>query len=234
MNSTLQPPLTESVQSMPTHLPARPNPTARISKVKMEIKEQKDLEFAAYVANHLRMMQGNPNFEDIQPPGEVMENALDTYKAALEDCELLQSLMRAATIRKRQARKTLEKLMVRRGASVQCCSAGHPAKIQSAGLGVKRKSTPVGPLPPPMNFRSSLVDRGDMLLRWEGVEHAIQYVIQWSANEFPRQFTHQRTASQTKLRLRDLPLYTQWVFRIATMGTAGLSPWSAEMICGVA
>lgn len=208
------------------------NPAVPVSKVKMGLKVLRDLELRSYVKNHLRMMAVSPDFTDVAPPAPEMDEAYEEYAQSLEEWGQLQLLAKAATARKKQARKRLEKLMVARGGYVQEKSRGNAAKIKGVGLGVTADASPVGALMPPGNFRSELgVVQGQMLLNWDAVKGALSYMVEVSSNVQPREFRLLRAASKTSLLLTDLPVGETLVFRIGCLGGGNrMSPWSMELI----
>lgn len=229
-------PESATAEQEPTPQGVQTVPTPPVAKVKMNLKEKTDAELASYVGNHLELSEENPNFSDLQPTDEEMAEALALYKTTLKDWLAIRSLARKSTLAKKQARKTLEKLMVARGASVQCASGGNPAKIKSIGLGVVSRPTPVGVLPPPGNLQATLGRvLGVMKLSWNGVPGARGYLVEWSLDVQPRQFVLLRSCSRTSLRLENLSAGTTYVFRFATLGgSKGQSVWSPELIRGAA
>ncbi|MBL9116929.1 MAG: hypothetical protein JNJ83_18125 [Verrucomicrobiaceae bacterium] len=207
-------------------------PTAPISKVKMNLTKRTDLEFLSFVKNHLARMVDNPDFEDPQPPEDDMNDSFELYKEKLQLLQELRALVAAATVGKDKAREALTAKMVTRGAYVQTASKGNPFKIRSAGLDVVKDRSPIGALPPPTNIRAYLSEfPGMMLLRWDGVENARGYLVEYSLDEEVRVFRQLANTTKTSLRLDNLIVGQRLVFRLATQGgKTGQSPWSAEMI----
>jgi hypothetical protein len=207
-------------------------PTAPISKVKMNLTKRTDLEFLAFVGSHLAKMVDNPNFEEPQPPEDDMDASFELYREKLQILQELRALAIAATTAKDQAREALTAKMVARGAYIQTASKGNPAKILSAALDVVSDRRPIGALPPPTNIRAYLGEfPGIMLLRWDGVEDARGYLVEYSLDEEVRVFRLLASTSKTSLRLENLTVGQRLVFRLATQGgKTGQSPWSTEMI----
>lgn len=208
----------------------------QVSKVKMELSRRTDLGLSAFVTNHISLIAGKPAFANPSPAPAALLTALTDFEQALTDQQVARDMFKAATTVKDIARKTLEDLMIARGAYVQTASGGNAMLIENVGLDVRNNPSPVGPLAPPININAELNGVAGLLkLRWKPVKDARGYLVQCSPDVMPREFTQIKNTSKASLTLENLTLGETLVFRIASQGgSTGQSPWSAEVIRGVA
>lgn len=217
--------------------PAVADPALPVSdgaKVKMGLFDMKIRELIPYLQNHIEMMTDNPNFPTPQPPAE---DFLAQYEVLRDDTLAVlhaETVLRDAVARREQSRAETTAMANVRAAYVQEASNGNRQVILSSGLGVKNPATPVTTLAAPTNLRAELNgEPGMMKLRWEAVDHARIYPLQYSPDVQPRQWVQLENTTKTQVT-RTLEVGMTYVFRVAAAGTPGQSNWSTECIRGAA
>ena len=209
-------------------------PVSDGAKVKMGLFDKKIRELIPYLQNHIEMMTDNPNFLTPQPPAE---DFLAQFEAFQDDALAVlhaETVLRDAVARRDQRRAAMTAMMNVRAAYVQEASNGNRQVILSSGLDVKNPATRVTTLAAPTNLRAELNgEAGVMKLRWEAVDHARTYPLQYSPDVQPRQWVQLENTTKTQVT-KKLEVGMTYVFRVAAAGTPGQSNWSAECIRGAA
>ena len=125
----------------------------------------------------------------------------------------------------------LDDLLTQLGHYVEDTANGIASIILLSGMDLKKPKTPVGPLAAPANLRIKITGNpGEIQLRWNTVKHTFNYVIQMAvstdggATYSP--FNEIGFSTKAKFLVTGLTSGTRYAFRVATLGTAGLSPWS--------
>jgi hypothetical protein len=206
------------------------------ARVKMDLSRRSNDNLIGFVGTHIAMTVDNPTFTEPSPTNAELQAGLTDFQQKNSTAEIAYAQYQDQVAARDQSRASLESMMRRRGAYVQEASNGNRPAILSSGLEVSNPRTPVGPLAPPININTELNGvAGVLKLRWKPVKDARGYLVQCSPDVMPREFTQIKNTSKANLTLENLTLGETLVFRIASQGgSTGQSPWSAEVIRGVA
>lgn len=170
-------------------------------------------------------MTGNTNFAKPIPTLVEITAAIDAVEAA-------QSAAinggKEATVMLHNKIKTLDDLLTRVGQYVEYTSNGDETKILSAGIRVKAKPTPVGPMPKPNGFKIDSTDRsGELECRIDSITGAKSFVFQ--VNTLPDNedsWKNGAISPKPKAVISGLTSGTKYFVRVAAIGAAGQGPWS--------
>ncbi len=170
-------------------------------------------------------MTNNPNFPTPEPALATMTAALDAVTQAqivAADGGKEQTLLLTTKV------KVLETLLTQASVYVEFVSAGDEAKIMSAGMPVRAKSAPVGPMPKLTDFKVVNTDNnGEFLCTVQPVKGANSYIFQISNTpENAGTWVTGAIATRAKALISGLTSGTKYYVRTAAIGSAGQGPWT--------
>lgn len=200
--------------------------------VKLGTGNMSDTVFLNQVQAENDSITSNPNFTTPSPTVAAMSAGISDFNQKLNAVVQARNALKEATNLKDVSRANLEALYKARAAYVQITSNGNSALILNAGFPLRSTPSPIGELPPPMNFRVELNGTiGKMILNWNSVLKAKGYLVECAVAGGP-------TLDWKLIEVGGKPTLTLWnqevgvtyVFRVAAVGGAGgRSPWSTEV-----
>jgi hypothetical protein len=117
------------------------------------------------------------------------------------------------------------------GAYIQTTSLGNENKILSTGALVRKDSTPIGELPAPTDVLAKTGDmEGTVDVKWKKVIGAKSYVLQIATDLATANWSYLGASTSAKFTAPGLTSGKKYMFRVAALGAAGLSPWSDPAI----
>ncbi len=111
----------------------------------------------------------------------------------------------------------------------EALTEGDPARITSAGFGIRTTTGRPQPLPAPTGLQAATNGfPGKTKLSWDGLDGALLYFIEMSLDPgIPVTWTYRTTSTKTTCELDGAePGQTAW-FRVAAVNATGQGPWSA-------
>jgi hypothetical protein len=177
--------------------------------------------------NIVSKLTGNPDFATPTPPLPTVSDAADVLDAALK------AHADNPGPREKEARDNafdvLKGLVVDLGGYIQAASNGRKELIEGAGCEVRRDSSPIGQLPAPLGLLALTTSyAGRLDIRWSGVPGRILYALEICAGD-PKVASDWSLLVQTsRNRFSAMGLQSDhtYFFRVAALGTAGMSPVS--------
>lgn len=177
--------------------------------------------------NTVTAMTGNPNFANVVPVLADVTTANDNLAAAI--AAFVQNPGPRERSERAQAFDVVKGMYLDLCAFVQAASNGSLAIIQSAGLEVKKSSTPVGELPAPAGLKArSTVFPGRIDIRWGGVAGRSGYnvFICTGDPDVPANWSHLVFTTRNHFSATDLTTGKMYYFRVNAIGAAGASGMS--------
>jgi Fibronectin type III domain len=149
-------------------------------------------------------------------------------KQALSDTDVAKVTWREMIAAQNDLLATLDSYLRQTAIYVGSVAEGDPATIELAGLNVREPARRIGQLPAPLGLVVT-ADRnpGTVTLRWRVVKKARNYIAQYAAGAvLPATWPNETSVTRTRLDLAHLQSSTRYWFRVAALGTAGLSHWT--------
>ena len=172
---------------------------------------------------------GNVNFTTPIPSLATVTAAISALETAFNNA---QDGGKSKTAVMHEKEKVLDDVLTRLGHYVEDTSLGVESIILSSGMDVKNSNTPVGVLPAPVNLEAITGSAsGEIHLRWKSEINAASYIIQMAifpANVIgpPVVWTQISVVTKAKFIAKSLSAGTRYGFRVAVVGSAGISAWS--------
>ena len=117
------------------------------------------------------------------------------------------------------------------GAYIQATSLGNENKILSTGALVRKDSTPLGVLPAPTDVLAKIGDmEGTVDAKWKKVVGAKSYVVEIATDLATANWAYVGASTSAKFTATGLTTGKKYMFRVAALGAAGLSPKSDPAI----
>jgi len=171
-------------------------------------------------------MTDNPAFPEPTPSLAEVATVREALSAAI--IAAVDGGRTARAIRNAR-RADLKLLLDQLAGHVASRAEGNELAILSSGFEVRRRSAPLPELPAPMALRATLsAHPGRVDLLWDPVRGAVTYHIQVNRSTPDDASAWELVAVSTKSRTSITGLASAklaW-FRVAAIGTAGISPWS--------
>ncbi len=173
----------------------------------------------------INLMTANTYFDTPKPPlADITEavNALETtYDDAQDGGVSKKALMRSKE-------DVLDVMMSKLSAYIQDVSEGDEIIIQSSGMGIKSKATAAQLPETPMGLQAlPRSNSGEAVLKWRPVKNAKTYLVEFTTQPGePASWVILTAGTKAKLTATGLPSHTTIWFRVAAVGSKGLSQWS--------
>lgn len=211
-------------------LPDEAGPTkhTRMAKPKLELKGLTPLQKVQKLGDLVTAATGNANFPTPNPSLATMTAKGDALAAAFSAREAAKLTLDEKQAALEFADGDADGALVAYAAYVESTSGGDEQKILSAGLAVKGKPTPIGPLPQVEGLECVVgATEGQVVPRWKPVKGAKAYEIQTCPDPITAA-GWQAAGMSTKATLivNGLPSGGRCWFRVRAIGTAGPGPWS--------
>ncbi len=175
---------------------------------------------------HDGKMTGNLNFPDPVPGATELQALITQAKGKRSAYKALLISIIQAKDEMDTAIAALKGGLTQRGAYVESKSGGSSIKIESAGMKVRAKGSPVGPMATPMNLRAkSGTSDGTILLLWKKVKGARSHVIEISIGT-PDNYKLLVNSTATRYTATGLTSGTRYWFRVAAVGAKGQGGFS--------
>ena len=173
-------------------------------------------------------MTGNANFTTPDPALAALTTATDTLETKYNGAQAARSTAKELTDLQDAAEKAADALMTGEASYVQLKSGGDAAKIESAGMGVRDPSAPIGDLPAPGGISATEGDHdGEIDAHWNRVKGAKSYVVQRTATPTDAaSWGNPAISTKSKITLTGLVTGTKYYLRVAAIGAAGQGAWS--------
>lgn len=170
-------------------------------------------------------LNGNPFFPNPQPtPAEIT-----TAVEAVENAQTMAAGgSKEAMLQLQTQVKQLETILSQAAKYVEFVSNGDESKIISAGMEVKAKATPIGPMSKPTDFKIGYTESaGEFACSIQPMKGAFSYIFQYTTTP-EKENSWENGAISTKARaiVSGLSSGTKYFFRCAAIGSAGQGPWS--------
>ena len=177
--------------------------------------------------NTVTKMTANPHFVNVVPVLAGVTIANDNLEAAIAAFGLNPGPRERSE--RAQAFDVVKGMYLDLCAFVQAASNGSLPIIQSAGLEVKKSSTPVGQLPPPAYLVArNTIFPGRIDLRWGGVAGRSGYNVEICSGDplVPENWSHLVFTTRNRFSVADLSSDKTYYFRVNAVGAAGASGMS--------
>lgn len=178
----------------------------------------------------VQAMTGNPNFPAPNPALPSLVAGSDTLETAYNDAQAARQAAKAKTSVQDDSSAELDWILTQLANYVENASDGDKAKIESAGFSLRNPPTPIGALTAPEDLQVLPSEHaGTADVRWKNVFGAKAYTIE-RATDGP-QLSWGVIGSSTKKQasLNSMVSGTKYWFRVAAIGAAGQSAWSAPV-----
>ena len=184
-------------------------------KANINFRKYTDHAFSQEVANILSSMAENiAIFPDPVPALSVVSADHAAFKAALT--KVFVGSSKADTAKKNELRHVLEKDLAALGTYVQQVSTGEESIILTSGFRANKQPSPVGPLPPPEEFRAIIKYKGQVKLMTKPVDGASSYKWEYKLKNGTEWLDETTTAA--KKMLKGLTSGLEYDFRVVAIG----------------
>lgn len=198
-----------------------------MSQIKLAVSSISDEDLLTLVETICNCCTGNVNFPTPNPTLIAMTAAATAGRTSLAAELQAHDLAKLKTTERKTTMATLRAMTVQFASYVDNTSAGDAAKIESAGLQVRKTPTPVGPINPPNNLKVLTgPSEGDMRINWTNPKHSVSCELQQCNGSPTATWESITITTRGKYSVSGLTPGSQYSFRIRAIGTAGPSPWS--------
>ena len=160
------------------------------------------------------------NFDELGDLAYFLETAYNNAASA-------RAAARTLTVVSDAAETQLDQIVTLVANYVQNVSSGDARMIALSGMAVRNAPSPVGTLTAPVGLVA--VDgtgAGEVVLRWQALRGAMSYVVELTSDPQRRAWPTRKVSTRSGVRLGGLSGGTEYAFRVAALGAAGLSGWS--------
>jgi hypothetical protein len=172
----------------------------------------------------------NPNFPNASPVRAQLLAATTELANSFNDAQSARMIFATKVSVQKQKAAHFKAVMAQVASWVANQSGLDEAKIISAGFDLKRGNTRLGPLPAPQALEVwPGAAAGAMDLFWARVHGAKSYVIEFALATPEPDWKGVAFSTTTKARLNGLVSGKKYWFRVAVVGAAGQSAWSAPV-----
>ena len=181
----------------------------------------------------LENMTGNANYTSPTPTLSELSSAYDNYVAALAEARSRdKNKVLAKNIRKNTLKAKLDQLYI----YVNLTAGNNIEVLAGSGFPLTKERTPVSDMPKPVGFKVTMAEgSGQVHLRSNTIYGAKAYVFQYavvpSSGDISWSIVNK---SRLRTMINGLVPGTQYMFRIAAVGSKGQGPWSDAIIRFVA
>ncbi len=211
-------------------LPEEAGPTkhTRMAKPKLELKGLTPLQKVQKTGDLVTATTGNANFATPNPSLTTMTAKADALAAAFSAREAAKLTLDEKQAALEFADADLDGILVAFAAYVESASGGDEQKILSAGLALKGRPTPIGPMPQVEGLECLVgAAEGQVIPRWKPVKGAKAYELQTCADPITAAgWMAAGMSTKATLIVNGLPSGGRCWFRVRAIGTAGPGPWS--------
>lgn len=187
------------------------------------------LSVLALVARCLLIEQrlaGNPAFSSLAASIVTLTAAREALEVAISDAA---DGGRTAIARRREAERTLRKLLNSVADSVSSLAGDNEVLIIDGGFFVRSAVNTLTEIPQPLKLRAEIREhKGEALLTWAKTPGASLYVIQHNGVSPDDAGAWKEVGETTRIRhiVRGLASAKEHWFRVRATGSKGSSPWS--------
>jgi hypothetical protein len=199
-----------------------------MAKIKLNLQRMAIPEKVQFVRQIVTAMTGNANFTTPEPSLTDITTAVNTLETAYNAANTARQNAMSLTSTVDDNETMLDALVAKLANYVENKTDGDDAKIQSAGMALKSKPSPVGAMPAPAALTATASDNdGEVDLSWDAVRGAKSYPAEVSPDP-PTQTSWTPAGISTKsyITVKGLKSGTKYWFRVAALGAAGQGPWS--------
>lgn len=209
--------------------PASSTSAPAMAKPRLNLRSKKDAPLKSFAEAIIRAMRDSEYFADQQDKIDAVDAVVQDYAESLTEQASAESFLRAATVRKQQARKATEEGLTGLASLVALVAKGRATVISSAAMELKHERKRLGKLPAPENLSSETSEwEGACELRWELVHGSSIYEIEYRLHPVDSPWQHFGYSTAAKCRVTGLVPGTMYFFRVRAIGSAGASPWSGQ------
>jgi hypothetical protein len=199
-----------------------------MGKIKLNLYHMAIPEKLQYIRQIVTSLTDNANFTNPEPTLADITAAVNTLEAAYNAANTARQNAVSLTSVMSDTESALDVLVVKLSNYVENKSDGDEAKIQSAGMTLRSKPSPVGAMTAPTALTATASDSdGEVDLSWDAVRGAKSYPAEVSLDP-PTQTSWTPAGISTKsyMTVKRLKSGTKYWFRVAALGAAGQGPWS--------
>jgi hypothetical protein len=199
-----------------------------MSKIKLNLQRLNIPEKLARSRQIVAALTGNADFTSPQPTLTEITDAINKLAEAFDAAQAARQEAKAKTLELNRREDTHDRLLTQLAAYVESASNGDENKIMGARMDLRSLPTGMVEVEAPASLSTSAGDRdGEMDLRWDKVERARSYVIEFSPDPpTPTSWTHAAVSTKSQFTVGGLTSGTRYWFRVAAVGPLGQSPWS--------
>jgi len=203
-----------------------------MSKPKLNLQGLVPLSKVQLVNEIVTQMAGNVHFTTPTPTLAALTTKSDALSAIISQISLTEQQLEQHNLTQETLVTELDALLTGLMAYVESASGGEETKILSAGMGVRGKPTPPGPMPQVTGLEVKAGDApGVILLRHDSVKGAKIYERQRSPDPFTNaSWVNLDSSTKASSNATDLPSAIRCWFRVRAVGTKGPGPWSDPAI----
>ena len=198
------------------------------AKVKLGLDGKKPVEKIQFSRQVVTGITGNVNYTTPVPAMTVVTTAANELETAYNATETARDVLKAKVSAQNDKEATLNTILGKVGSYVEPASDGDETKIRSAGLDIRAKASPATAPAKPTGLSATIGDKqGEIDLAWDKVKGAKSYVVQQSPDPIVAKSWEQvNILTKSKIVVPDLAPGTNYWFRVAAVGTAGIGAWS--------
>lgn len=196
-----------------------------INKIKRGTSNLQDAALSVLAQHILENMTGNANFPTPTPTLPVYTTAYNNYVEALGEAKNRdKEKVLIKNLRRSKLKETINQLFD----YVNLTGGTNIEVLSSSGFPLAKERTPVGDMPKPESFKTTLGDgAGEVHLRVKKVKGADSYVYQHIISPSPEveNWTTINDPS-SRITVKNLESGALYKFRVAAVGATGQGPWS--------
>jgi hypothetical protein len=199
-----------------------------MGKIKLNLRNMGASEKIQFARQIVTAMNGNPNFPTPDPALANVTTDANTLEAAYNEANVARQEATAKASAQDDKESLLDLTLMKLANYVENVSNGDETIIQSAGMSVRSKPAPIGPLGIPAALSATAGDiEGQIRLIFERVYGAKAYIIEISPDPpTPTSWKQVTISTKSSYTVTDLVSGTKYWFRVAAIGAAGQGPWS--------
>ncbi|MBI4712278.1 MAG: fibronectin type III domain-containing protein [Planctomycetes bacterium] len=199
-----------------------------MGKVKLGLKGMPIPDKIALATLIVTKMTGNPNFVTPNPALADITAVKIGLQTVYNNALSLRQQANAATDLQAKKEKEIDRILTQASLYVENISAGNDAKILSAGMNIRHRIAPIGPLSTPANlYAKAGQNDGEIVLNWEPVRGARSYVVEITTDaNAPNSWKHKTNVTESSAAITGLASGSKYWFKVAGIGAAGQGPFS--------
>jgi hypothetical protein len=199
-----------------------------MSNAKLGLNELSPEEMVILAETIVTAMTGNANFPTPNPTLAAITTQKNTTHGKITGYKNLLDAAKAGLMQRDDETANLAALLTQLMAYVQNASGGDAAKIESAGMSVKGRSAPIGPMARVIDLLLSEGDHaGYVDAMWKPVKGAKGYEVQTCPDPIsPTGWTPAQPSSKSSTTIQGLTSGAKVWVRVRALGAAGTGDWS--------